>query len=155
MDLRAGFNSSEYGIHPLYEEGYQKGIEDARLKKIVHEAIDAGDLNPGFALEKRADDALKDVFRDSVLTFYQDPYARLGRTAVRDLIALRDQFGPVDMLLSIWHWGRENSGHNFEPGDSAYAAADTHLRSLNIDPAVRRGAGDRAIAAALDQLFST
>ena len=129
-------------------------ITKQQLRRIIKEAIDAGDLNPGFALEDRADIALKDVFRDSVLTFYQDPHARLGQTAVRDLIALRDQFGPVDMLLGIWHWGRENAEPGFRPANDAHAAADTYLRSLNIDPEARRGDGEFAIADALDQLFS-
>ena len=123
-------------------------ITKRQLRSLIKEAIDAGDLNPGFALEDRADDALKDVFRDILVG------TRLGRTAVRDLIALRDRFGPVDMLLGIWHWGRENAEPGFRPANDAHAAADTHLRSLNIDPEARRGDGEFAIADALDQLFS-
>ena len=129
-------------------------ITKQQLRSLIKEAIH--ELNPGFALEDRAYDALKDVFRDSVLTFYQDPYTRLDRTAVRNLIALRDQFGPVDMLLGIWHWGRrrKNAEPGFRPANDAHAAADTYLRSLNIDPEARRGDGEFAIADALDQLFS-
>ena len=125
-------------------------ITKRQLRSVIKEAIH--EINPGFALEDledRADVALTNVFQDILVG------TRLGQPAVRDLIALRDRFGPVDMLLGIWHWGRKNAEPGFRPANDAHAAADTHLRSLNIDPEARRGAGDRAIAAALDQLFST
>ena len=122
-------------------------ITKRQLRSVIKEAIH--ELNPGFALEKRADDALTNVFQDILVG------TRLGRTAVRDLIALRDRFGPVDMLLGIWHWGRENPEPGFRPANDAHAAADKHLRSLNIDPKARRGDGEFAIANALERVFST